>query len=79
MRSSTIGALILVLVGMTLLIHLNSTSERSPAAYEDSGAWSPTPTIGEAWISAPQPADEAYGEGFNDGYLAACKDWSLSC
>ena len=49
-----LGCLLLVLVGVTLLLHLNSVSEPSPAAYEDSGAWStPTPTIGEAWISGP--------------------------
>ena len=49
-----LGCLLLALVGLTLLLHLNSTSERSQTQIQDAGAWSaPTPTIGEAWISSP--------------------------
>ena len=58
--TGTLGALMLVLVGVTLLLHLNSTSERSQTQIQDAGAWSaPTPTIGEAWISAPCQEDES--------------------
>ena len=66
--TGTIGALILVLVGVTLLIHLNSTSERSQTVTQDAGAWSaPTPTIGEAWISAPTYEYElGYADGWTD-------------
>ena len=64
--TGTTGALILVLVGVTLLLHLNSTSERSQTQIQDAGAWSaPTPTIGEAWISAP---NYEYERGYADGW-----------
>ena len=85
--TGTLGALILALVGVTLLLHLNSTSERSETQIQDAGAWSaPTPTIGEAWISAPCVEDEpcwdcetmgnmicglTYSDGYMDGYADA--------
>ena len=65
--TGTLGALMLVLVGVTLLLHLNSTSERSQTQIQDAGAWSqPTPTIGEAWYSEPLTYQDGYEDGWTD-------------
>ena len=66
--NAPLGCLLLALVALTLLLHLNSTSARRETVTQDAGAWSaPTPTIGEAWTSAPTYDYElGYADGWTD-------------
>jgi hypothetical protein len=64
-----LALLVLGLCALTLALSIGTPSAQ------------PQTAIGDAWVSTPVPqlSYEAYGEGFNDGYLAACREKRLSC